>query len=95
MKIRLIDAHLFYEYLVRQSVCQATKGRNVKIKKHDFLEDYIRYRSHSFFVKICLIDAHLFYEYFVRQSVLNVIYFIFVERFRDFIFFRTFFLTFC
>ncbi len=31
-----IDAHLFYEYLVRQSVSHATKGRNVEIKKHDF-----------------------------------------------------------
>ena len=67
--IRLIDAHLFYEYFVRQSVGKATKGRNVKIKKHDFLGGYIRQKSDSFFVKIRLIDAHLFYEYFVRQSV--------------------------
>ncbi len=35
MKILLIDAHLFYEYLVRQSIGQATKGRNVKIKRLD------------------------------------------------------------
>ena len=38
VKIRLIDAHLFYECFVRQS----TKGRNVKIKKHDFLSVYMR-----------------------------------------------------
>ena len=38
----LIDAHLFYEYLVRQSFGQATKGRNVEIKKHDFLSGYLR-----------------------------------------------------
>ncbi len=28
VKIHLIDAHLFYEYFVRQSVGQATKDRN-------------------------------------------------------------------
>ncbi len=37
VKIRLINAHLLHEYFVRQSVGQASKGRNVKIKKHDFL----------------------------------------------------------
>ncbi len=42
MKIRLIDAHLFQEYFVRQSVRQATKGRNVKIKEHEFLGGYLR-----------------------------------------------------
>ena len=42
MKNRLIDAHLFYKYLVRQSVGQATKGRTVEIKKHDFLGGYLR-----------------------------------------------------
>ena len=36
------DAHLFYEYLARQSVGQATKGKNVEIKKHDFLVGYLR-----------------------------------------------------
>ncbi len=48
MKIRLINAHLFYEYFVRQTVGQATKGRNVKIKKNDFLGGYLRKRSDSF-----------------------------------------------
>ncbi len=52
--------HLFCKYIVRQSVGKATKGRNVKIKKHDFLSGFIR---------LFIIDAHLFYEYFVRQSV--------------------------
>ena len=33
VKIRLVDAHLFYELYVRQSVRQATNGRNVKIQK--------------------------------------------------------------
>ena len=42
LKSCLIDAHLFYEYLVRQSVGQATKGSNVKIKKLDFLGGYLR-----------------------------------------------------
>ena len=70
VKSSLIGTHLFYEYLVRQSVCQATKGRNVEIKKHSFLGGYLRQRADSFFcVKSCLIGAHLFYEYFVRQSV--------------------------
>ena len=36
----------------------------------------------------------LFLWRFVRQSVLNVMYFIVVERFRDFIFFHTFFFNF-
>ncbi len=36
-EIRLIDAHIFSKYVIRQSVRQATKGRNVKITKHDFL----------------------------------------------------------
>ena len=35
--IPLIYEHLFYKYLVRLSVSQATKGRNVKIWKNDFL----------------------------------------------------------
>ncbi len=42
MKIRLFDAHIFYDYFDRQSVGQATKDRNVKIKKYDFLVGYIR-----------------------------------------------------
>ncbi len=60
MQIRLINEHLFCKYFVRQSVGQTTNGRNVKIKKHEFLDGYIT---------ILLIDAHLFYEYSVRQSV--------------------------
>ncbi len=42
MKNHLIDAHLLYKYFVRQSVGWATKGRNVKTKKHDFLGGYIQ-----------------------------------------------------
>ncbi len=30
VKIRLIHAHIFHEYYVRQAVGQVTKGRNVK-----------------------------------------------------------------
>ena len=30
------SSHLFYKYFVRQSVCQATRGTNVKIWKCDF-----------------------------------------------------------
>ncbi len=33
MKIRLIDAHLFYEYFIRQSVRQATKQFFLKTLK--------------------------------------------------------------
>ena len=38
VKIRLIDAHLFYEYFVRQYVRQATKSINVFIQTRHFLE---------------------------------------------------------
>ncbi len=69
MQIPLINEHLFCEYFIRQSVGHAKKGRNVEIKKHDFLVGYSRRKSDSFFVKSCLINAHIFYEYFVCQSV--------------------------
>ena len=49
VKIRLNDAHLLYDYLVRQSAFQATKGKNVKIKKHEFLSGYLREVTDSFF----------------------------------------------
>ena len=37
VQIPLINEHLFCKYFVRQSVGQATKGIDIKIKKHDFL----------------------------------------------------------
>ena len=46
-----INEHLFCKYFVRQSVGQATKGRNIKIKKHDFLDGCLDrdFRSDSCF----------------------------------------------
>ena len=65
--IPLIYEHIFYKYFVCQSTSQATKGRNVKILKHDFLRpnsDIVL----TFSVHILLIYEHLFCKYFVRQS---------------------------
>ncbi len=42
VQIPLINKHLFCKYFVHQSVGKATKGRNVKIKKHDFLGGHFR-----------------------------------------------------
>ena len=37
-KISVINEHIFYQYFVRWSVAKATKGKNVKKKKCDFLD---------------------------------------------------------
>ncbi len=42
MKSCHIDELLFYDCLVRKSVGHATKGRNVEMKKHDFLGGHLR-----------------------------------------------------
>ncbi len=56
VKIFLIDAHLFYEYFVRQSVRQNTKII--------FLSS-INNRIMIIFVKIYLMNEHLLHRYFV------------------------------
>ncbi len=58
---------------IRISVGQATNGRNVKLKKNDFLVYYLI----LFFAKIRLIDAHLFYEFV--PSVYKKRKFIYIE----------------
>ncbi len=42
LHIPLIYEHLFCKFFVRRSVGQATKDRNVKICKRDFLVHYLR-----------------------------------------------------
>ncbi len=69
VKNPLINGHLLYEYFVRWSVNQATKGINVQKGKRLFFCCYLRQKDHSFFVKIPMINNHLLYEYLVRWSV--------------------------
>ncbi len=41
-KIHLINEILFYAWFVRQSLGQATKSRNVNVKKREFFRYYLR-----------------------------------------------------
>ena len=86
MQIHRLYEHLFFKYLICQSVGQATKGRDVKIWK--FLAD-IRIE-----VRIHLINNHLSSKYFVHLlKILKFSWFLFGISFFNLHFQNIFHLT--
>ncbi len=67
VKICLIDAHLFFEYFVRQKA-------NMYLYRQVIFLSSINNRVMLLFVKIYRMNEHLFYKYFVRVGLSEICY---------------------